>query len=66
MGIEITRRQWENVLQRLSKLESSIRSIENRLKLIEKRLKPQEIYRVVKQQEHEHSTEEKPHIPPRI
>jgi hypothetical protein len=67
MGIEITKRQWEQILERLSKAESQVRKLESRLELIEKKLKPAEVYRMVKQQEHEETlTSENPALKPKI
>jgi len=54
--VDISRRQWDLIQQRLSKLEGKIRMMENKFELFEKRLKPAEIYRVVKQQEQEEAT----------
>ncbi|MCD4783324.1 MAG: hypothetical protein K8T10_05755 [Candidatus Eremiobacteraeota bacterium] len=51
--VDISRRQWDLIQQRLSKLEGKIRMIENKLELIERRLRPSDLYRIIKQQEQE-------------
>ncbi|MCE1247874.1 MAG: hypothetical protein LWY06_14625 [Firmicutes bacterium] len=54
--VDISRRQWDVVNERLSKIEGKLRSIEVKMELIEKRIKPAEVYRMVKQQEQEESS----------
>lgn len=51
--MDISRRQWDLVVERISKLEGKVRMLESRLELIDKKIKPQEIYRIVKQQKQE-------------
>jgi predicted DNA-binding protein YlxM (UPF0122 family) len=53
---DISRRQWDVVQERLSKIEGKLRSIEGKMELMEKRIKPSEIYRMVKQQEQDESS----------
>lgn len=67
MGIDISRRQWDLVNQRISKLENKVRMLERKLEVFEKRIKPSELYRVVKQQEQEEAISSGiPKIPPNI
>lgn len=65
--IDISRRQWDDILQRLSRIEGKIRMIEGKLDLFEKKIKPQELYRVVKQREQDEaiaSLQQPPQIMP--
>ncbi len=49
--VDISRRQWDLIQQRISRLEGKIRMMESKLELFEKKIKPQELYRVMKQRE---------------
>ena len=49
--MDITRRDWQILLDRVSKLETKIRGIEARIDAVDKRTRPEEMYRVVKQEE---------------
>lgn len=47
MGIDISRRMWDRLNERVSKMEGKIRTFEVKIDNMERRIKPQEILRSI-------------------
>jgi hypothetical protein len=47
----ISKREFENLSNRVSRLESQLRVLDDRLKIQEKKMNPQELYRILKTEE---------------
>ncbi len=51
--MEITRRDWDNLLMRVGRVESKVAQLDSRLKAIETMLKPENLLRRIKNAEEE-------------
>lgn len=51
MASEVTRREYQLLMERVTKIEGRLRAIEETVKAVDNRLKPQNLLRVIKSEE---------------